>query len=155
MTHPTHIKNKTHVEQVCRLWWRQLCLSTGAVIHPVLWVVPFPKQTRQWLHRAGRVQRRSKVSASNHILGKHHIQQVHFFIWKEPSRLTCMRTYTILSVITFPQLPASPQGSGVSQPPSQNHSVTPPAPAPSEACLFRARPGDPSREGLWLLRRRR
>lgn len=37
-------------------------LSTGAVILPVLWALAFPKQARQGLHRAGRLQPWSKVS---------------------------------------------------------------------------------------------
>lgn len=37
-------------------------LSTGAAILLVLWAAAVPKQARQGLHRAGRVQPYSKVS---------------------------------------------------------------------------------------------
>lgn len=54
---------KRHLDQVSRLAQTVVSPSAGAVTHPVLGVVDFPKLARQWLLRAGRVQRQSKVSA--------------------------------------------------------------------------------------------
>lgn len=93
------------MEHVYRLAQTVVSPSTGAVTHPVLWVVDLPKQARQWLRRAGRVQRQSKVSVLTTCWGKFIYNK---FISKSSASLL-LETWSC-SLLRLPSAPCESSG---------------------------------------------